>query len=75
MAPVVGEAFDRLLTRGVLRLKRGRVITTDPQQGPAGAAMSVLIQDRARSCTEATVAQRVIFATASVPPPMGLSRA
>jgi uncharacterized NAD(P)/FAD-binding protein YdhS len=63
MAPVVGQAFDGLLTRGVLRLKRGRVIAAEPQQGPAGCAASVMIQDRGRSCTDAIVAQRVIYAT------------
>ncbi len=63
MAPVVGQAFDGLLSGGVLRLKRGRVMATDVRQGPVGAVASVTIQDRGTSCTDAIMAQRVIFAT------------
>ncbi len=63
MAPVVAEAFGGLLARGVLQLKRGRVMATELQQGPAGSAARVQIQDRGASCTEAVVAQRVIHAT------------
>lgn len=63
MAPVVGQAFDGLLARGVLRLKRGRVMAVDPHQGPAGSAASVTIQDRGQCCTDVIVAQRVIHAT------------
>ncbi len=63
MAPVVAEAFQELLTRGTLRLKRGRVMAAEPHQGPHGSAARVLIQDRGASCSEAVVAQRVIYAT------------
>ena len=63
MAPVVAEAFGGLLARGVLRLKRGRVMAAELQQGPAGSAARVQIQDRGASCAEAIVAQRVIHAT------------
>ncbi len=63
MAPVVGQAFNDLLTRGVLRLKRGRVMATDLRQGPAGSAVSVTVQDRGTCCTDVIAAQRVIYAT------------
>lgn len=63
MAPVVADAFQSLLTRGTLRLQRGRVLATEPHQGPHGSAARVLIQDRGASRTEAIVVQRVIYAT------------
>ncbi len=68
MAPVVAEAFDGLLARGALRLKRGRVLDIAPHRGPSGNAARVVIQDRGiqdggESCTEEVVAQRVIYAT------------
>ena len=63
MAPVVADAFQGLLARGVLQLKRGRVMATEAHQGAHGRAARVLIQDRGASCTETVVAQRVIYAT------------
>lgn len=63
MAPVVADAFDRLMARGVLRLKRGRVLAVAPHQCGSSSAARVVIQDRGRSCTEEVLAQRVIHAT------------
>ncbi len=63
MAPVVADAFDALVARGVLRLKRGRVLAADPVEGPAGRAARVVIQDRGACGTEEVMAQKVIFAT------------
>ena len=63
MAPVVADAFDDLVARGVLRLKRGRVLAADAVEGPAGRAARVVIQDRGASGTEEVMAQKVIYAT------------
>ncbi len=63
MAPVVADAFDGLVARGVLRLKRGRVLAADAVEGPAGRAARVVIQDRGASGTEEVMAQKVIYAT------------
>ncbi|MGI4943187.1 MAG: FAD/NAD(P)-binding protein [Janthinobacterium lividum] len=63
MAPVVAEAFDGLLARGVLRLKRGRVLEIALQKRSSGSTARVVIQDRGEFRTEEVVVQRVIYAT------------
>ena len=63
MAPVVASAFEGLVARGVLRLKRGRVLAVAPHQGASGSAARVMIQEQGGCRTEEVVAQRVIHAT------------
>ena len=63
MAPVVADVFDNCVARGVLSLKRGRVVAITSGQHSLGSAARVMIQGRGETGAEELLVQRVIYAT------------
>jgi uncharacterized NAD(P)/FAD-binding protein YdhS len=63
MAPASAEAFGRLLQRGALTVKRGRVRSIAVEPGLTGPAASVTIQARGYIDTKTISCQRVLYAT------------
>jgi uncharacterized NAD(P)/FAD-binding protein YdhS len=63
MASATAEAFSRLVERGSVVVKRGRVRSMSEGPNFTGATAAVAIQERGRSTAETMVFQRVLYAT------------
>jgi uncharacterized NAD(P)/FAD-binding protein YdhS len=63
MAPSVAAAYAKLVERGVLVVRRGRIRQVETSDCPQGRVARVEIQDRGAAGTQTLAVQRVIYAT------------